>query len=96
LHSRSYCQDYDAANPATHAGRDLTRMPMAELYKAFGLDDMTIEFVGHSLALHSTDEYLRLPARVGAFCMPACPSVRGMTSVHWSLTWPQLQRRPRA
>jgi Rab GDP dissociation inhibitor len=59
----SYCQDYDAANPATHQGRDLTRMPMAELFKAFGLDDMTIEFVGHSLALHSTDEYLRQPAQ---------------------------------
>ncbi len=41
-------------------------MPMAELFKAFGLDDMTIEFVGHSLALHSTDEYLRQPAQVGA------------------------------
>lgn len=39
-------------------------MTMYELYKAFGLDDMTIEFVGHSIALHSTDQYLKQPAQV--------------------------------
>lgn len=59
----SYCQEYDAGNPATHQGRNLARMSMYELYKAFGLDDMTIEFVGHSIALHSTDQYLKQPAQ---------------------------------
>jgi RAB protein geranylgeranyltransferase component A len=42
-------------------------MSMYELYKAFGLDDMTIEFVGHSIALHDTEQYLKQPAQVLLF-----------------------------
>ena len=33
-------------------------MTMAELYESFGLDEQTIDFVGHAVALHITDEYL--------------------------------------
>jgi len=53
-------QEYDAANPATHKGYDLRSMPMAALYKAYGLDPMTVDFIGHALALHR-----RRPARPG-------------------------------
>jgi len=45
-------QEYDQANPATHKGYDLRSMPMAALYKAYGLDPMTVDFIGHALALH--------------------------------------------
>lgn len=45
-------QDYDEANPATHKGYDLRSMPMAALYKEYGLDPMTVDFIGHALALH--------------------------------------------
>lgn len=58
----SYCQDYSPKDPATHKGHHLQRMTMMELYKVFGLDEQTQEFVGHSIALHSTDGYLQQPA----------------------------------
>eukprot|EP00304_Pavlova_gyrans_P005172 CAMPEP_0206047050 /NCGR_PEP_ID=MMETSP1466-20131121/20186_1 /ASSEMBLY_ACC=CAM_ASM_001126 /TAXON_ID=44452 /ORGANISM="Pavlova gyrans, Strain CCMP608" /LENGTH=450 /DNA_ID=CAMNT_0053422055 /DNA_START=55 /DNA_END=1407 /DNA_ORIENTATION=+ len=57
-----YVQDYEEANPATHKGRDLKRITGAALFKDFGLQEETIDFVGHALALHTTDAYLREPA----------------------------------
>ena len=48
----SFVQDYDEAKPATHKGYDLRSMPMAALYKEYGLDPMTVDFIGHALALH--------------------------------------------
>lgn len=57
-----YVQGWDAEDPATWRGWDLRRMPMAELYSQFGLDAMTVDFVGHALALHRDDAYMRRPA----------------------------------
>lgn len=57
-----YVQEYDENNSKTHQGYDLRRMPMKELFEAFGLGEDTIDFVGHSLALHVNDEYLSQPA----------------------------------
>lgn len=37
-------------------------LTMAELFKAFGLDANTVDFIGHALALHSNDSYLKQPA----------------------------------
>jgi len=37
-------------------------MTTAELYEAFGLDEQTIDFLGHAVALHITDAYLTQPA----------------------------------
>jgi GDP dissociation inhibitor len=48
----SYVQAYEADNPKTHEGLDLAKMTMAELYAHFGLVEMTIDFIGHALALH--------------------------------------------
>ena len=47
-----YVQDYKLKDPRTHKGNDLTKMTMAELYKSFGLEAQTVDFVGHALALH--------------------------------------------
>ena len=58
----SYVQDYNPKDPRTHKGYDLNRMPMAALYKEYGLDPMTVDFIGHALALHRDDGYLREPA----------------------------------
>ena len=60
--TRSYVQNYNHADPSTHQGLDLSRLPMAALYNHFGLDPQTIDFVGHALALHRDDEYLVHPA----------------------------------
>lgn len=57
-----YVQEYDENNSKTHQGYDLRRMTMKELFEAYGLGEDTIDFVGHSLALHVNDEYLSQPA----------------------------------
>lgn len=35
---------------------------MTELYEAWGLDEQTIDFLGHAVALHTTNDYLTQPA----------------------------------
>jgi len=45
-------QGYDEKDPRTFKGYDLRRMPMAALYKEYGLDPMTVDFIGHAIALH--------------------------------------------
>lgn len=47
-----FVQEYDESNPKSHKGYDLRRMPMAALYKEYGLDPMTVDFIGHAIALH--------------------------------------------
>ena len=57
-----YVMDYNEKDPKTWKGMDLTRMPMSELYKYWGLAEDTIDFLGHAVALHSSDNYLAQPA----------------------------------
>eukprot|EP01105_Mastigella_eilhardi_P026307 TRINITY_DN7518_c0_g1_i1.p1 TRINITY_DN7518_c0_g1~~TRINITY_DN7518_c0_g1_i1.p1 ORF type:complete len:467 (+),score=152.07 TRINITY_DN7518_c0_g1_i1:64-1401(+) len=57
-----YLQDYDEKIVATHNNLDLTKMPMKDLYAKFGLEPDTIDFIGHAIALHPTDEYISQPA----------------------------------
>lgn len=37
-------------------------MSMAELYKYYALNEMTVDFIGHALALHTNDQYMHQPA----------------------------------
>ncbi len=60
--SLRFVQDYDLANPKTHQGMDVTKVSMGEIYKYFGLDAMTVDFVGHAIALHRDDSYMNKPA----------------------------------
>ncbi len=55
-------QEYDEKNPATYKGQNLHTMTMSALYTYFGLDAQTIDFIGHSLALHRDEAYLNEPA----------------------------------
>jgi len=41
---------------------DLTRVTARELIAKYGLDDNTVDFIGHALALHRDDHYLDEPA----------------------------------
>ncbi len=59
---RSYVQDYEEDNPATHQGLDLKKLSMMDLFKYFSLEPSTIEFIGHALALYTNDAYLMQPA----------------------------------
>lgn len=58
-----FIQQYDYNNPTTQQGMDLNRVTMADVYKKFGLELGTQDFVGHALALHLDDSYLSKPAR---------------------------------
>lgn len=71
-----YVQDYDEKDPRTFKGRDLTRMTMRQLFAEFSLNDDTIEFIGHSLALYKEDAYLD---------QPALPAVKKVKLYHDSL-----------
>ncbi|KAK1269370.1 hypothetical protein QJS04_geneDACA006525 [Acorus gramineus] len=57
-----YVQDYEESDPKTHEGLDLTKVTARELISKYGLDDNTIDFIGHALALHRDDQYLDEPA----------------------------------
>lgn len=41
---------------------DLTSQPMKEVYKKYKLEENTIDFLGHAVALHTSDDYLDKPA----------------------------------
>jgi len=58
----SYVQEYDETDPKTHDGVDLKRVTTKELIAKFGLDENTIDFIGHAVALHSNDNHLHQPA----------------------------------
>lgn len=71
-----YVQDYDEKDPKTHEGLNIHNMTMAEVYKHFGLDEHTIDFVGHAIALHRDDSYIS---------EPALPTIYRMKLYHESL-----------
>lgn len=49
----SYVQQYEVNDPSTHKhGYNLNTMTMAALFKEYGVNEETIEFIGHSIALH--------------------------------------------
>lgn len=45
-------------DPATHNGLNLNTCTMKEVYDKFGLEPSTRDFIGHSMALYTTDEYI--------------------------------------
>ncbi|CAD6585633.1 MAG: Rab GDP dissociation inhibitor alpha [Alectoria sarmentosa] len=45
-------------DPSTYGGLDLNRCTMKEVYDKFGLEATTRDFIGHSMALYQTDEYI--------------------------------------
>ncbi|KAK8506667.1 hypothetical protein V6N12_038486 [Hibiscus sabdariffa] len=57
-----YVQAYDEKDPKTHEGMDLMRVTTRDLIAKYGLDDNTVDFIGHALALHRDDRYLDEPA----------------------------------
>jgi len=61
----SFIQSYEASNPKTHQGfSDLSKVAMKDIFAHFGLEDNTIDFIGHALALHRDDSYLDQPAKI--------------------------------
>ncbi|KAK8656437.1 hypothetical protein V6N13_098389 [Hibiscus sabdariffa] len=57
-----YVQDYDENDPKSHEKLDLNTVTTRKLISKYGLEDDTIDFIGHALALHNDDSYLDQPA----------------------------------
>lgn len=55
--------NYKEEDKSTHSGLDLDKNTMTEVYLKFGLEPGTRDFIGHAMALWTTDEYLTEPAR---------------------------------
>lgn len=47
----------------SNTGIDLNTMPMTQVYKKFGLEPGTQDFIGHAMALHLDDSYMNKPGR---------------------------------
>ncbi|KAI8980931.1 GDP dissociation inhibitor [Pilobolus umbonatus] len=58
-----WAEGYKDSDPSTHQGLNIDRNSMTEVFKHFGLAAGTQEFIGHAMALHLDDGYLRQPAR---------------------------------
>lgn len=54
-----FCANLDVENPMTWNRMNLHVVSMGDLFKSFNLDVNTIDFIGHALALHSNEAYLR-------------------------------------
>lgn len=57
-----FIQNYRFDNPVTQQGIDLKKVTMSEVYKKFGLEPGTQDFMGHALALELDDAYMSEPA----------------------------------
>ncbi|KAL8092676.1 guanosine nucleotide diphosphate dissociation inhibitor At5g09550-like [Apium graveolens] len=57
-----YVQDYEDEDPKSHEGLDLNSITARDLIAKYGLEDNTIDFIGHALALFNDDKYLDQPA----------------------------------
>ncbi|KAL5984932.1 hypothetical protein ACLOJK_038769 [Asimina triloba] len=57
-----YVQDYEENDPKSHEGLDLHKVTTKEVISKYGLEDNTVDFIGHALALHRDDLYLNEPA----------------------------------
>lgn len=57
-----YVEGYNEKDPKTMDGFNATKQTSAELFKKFGLEPNTIDFIGHASALHLNDDYLTMPA----------------------------------
>jgi len=57
-----FCSTYDVNNNKTWQGVDVKKVPMQELFTKFALEENTQHFIGHSLALHTDEEYRGRPA----------------------------------
>ncbi|QIX00903.1 hypothetical protein AMS68_006420 [Peltaster fructicola] len=49
---------FDEKNPSTHNGMNLSQTTMKQVYDKYGLEATTRDFIGHSMALYTTDDYI--------------------------------------
>jgi len=54
--------EYEEDDPKTHQGMDMKKTTGRDVFKHFGLQPETVDFVGHAMALQDNDDYLDKPA----------------------------------
>ncbi|MCJ1410964.1 Rab GDP dissociation inhibitor alpha [Ptychographa xylographoides] len=52
---------FNEDDPASYGGLNLNKCTMKEVYDKYGLEATTRDFIGHSMALYQTDEYIGTP-----------------------------------
>jgi len=57
-----YVSDFTEETASTGGGVDATRANMRQVFEHFGLDENTMSFIGHAMALQRSDAYLDEPA----------------------------------
>jgi Rab GDP dissociation inhibitor len=57
-----YVQKYDAKKPETFVKNDPQKKKFGDFMQYFELEDNTIDFIGHAIALYETDEFINRPA----------------------------------
>lgn len=57
-----YIADVDVQDPSTWGKIDIENQPMKDVFKHYKLEDNTIDFLGHAIALYNNDNYLGEPA----------------------------------
>ena len=50
--------NFKEEDPKTHNGMNLAQTTMRQVYDKFGLEESTRDFIGHSMALFASDEYV--------------------------------------
>jgi len=53
--------DFKDDDPTTHQGLNMAACTVKEVYDKFGLETTTRDFVGHSMALYQSDDYITAP-----------------------------------
>ncbi|CAE7200419.1 GDI2 [Symbiodinium natans] len=56
-----FIMNWEDDKPSTHQDIDPRRHTMAQVYQKFGLQESTIDFIGHAVALWPNDSYLNGP-----------------------------------
>jgi Rab GDP dissociation inhibitor len=57
-----YAQQFDPKKPETFAKKNPFKVTFGEFIKLFGLEDNTIDFLGHAVALYTSDDFMNRPA----------------------------------
>lgn len=62
-----FLQNYEVDKPSTWMkGKTLDKVTTKQMFEEYGLDANTQSFVGHAMALMTTDDYLEAPANITA------------------------------
>jgi len=59
-----FIQNWEDDKGSTHQDFDPRRHTMLQVFQKFGLQESTIDFIGHAVALHNNDDYLTWPCGI--------------------------------